>query len=538
MQSPRTEAVRPSPTVRSTPRPSQSAGEDRVATPRQPIAPATPSAQPVKPTLPDRAAPTRPTRPSKIVTVSPRGTPTIKPSTPTSEPPTSTPPSVGPDRTPRGDGVQPDRQPAVRPTRPSTPATNTPTPDRGGGASGGITPPPKVPTPSAGPRTVNITPDRVVRTTPIKPRVDSPEPSTGGNGGGRGNTTTPVRPRLDGPARGLATPSGSNPIGPSARDDGPGIRTAGIKSGGRVREWTTRFSDIDNAEPDHGPHITNNYYTYNSYINNYSGSGWCGPSGWDHCWDPCDRWRRPSWCWPRRHWWDCGPGWSFSFSWSSGSFWSYGSSWSYGSTFWVGYGYDDCWRPWRSRLVYTTPYCPTVVTYAAPVVIVNPAPSFGWTTLVDDVCEPATIVRYTPSPRVIEVDVPRFEPTTYSSDELAGLMSWDDTPATIIGQLQFASYDQRPELASRYLGRVPAGGWDAGFEAEKIVDGRRELWFRGLELNARGDRPLIVVRPQGEPRRLYAGQRVRVTGRLAELVVDDPFERAGRLVLEDGSIKD
>lgn len=457
-------------------------------------------------------------------------------------------------------------QPGVRPTRPTPaqPGPSGPAPDRDAGSPGGGSPPPKAPTPNAGPRTVNITPDRAVRTTPVRPRVDSPDQapgnSAGGNGGSasggsgsggghagpsrtgngtRGLTSVPVRPRADGPARGLTTPSGANPNspGPRSRGDGPGIRTAGVASGGHVREWTTRFSDIDNAQPDQGASVTNNYYNnnyYNTYYynNHSSGSGW---NSWDHCWDPCDswRWRRPSWCWPRRSSWDCGPGWSFTFGWSSGSYWSYGSS------FWIGFGYDDdCWRPWRSRVVYTTPYCPTVVTYAAPVVVVNPAPSFGWTTLVDEVCEPATIVRYVPTPRLVEVDVPEFEPTIYRSDELAGLMSWEDTPATIVGQLQFVSYDQRPELASRFLGRAPAGGWDAGFEAEKVVDGRRELWFRGLELNARGERALIVVRPQGEPRRLFAGQRVRVTGRLAEIVVDDPFERAGRLVLEDGSVKE
>ena len=54
---------------------------------------------------------------------------------------------------------------------------------------------------------------------------------------------------------------------------------------------------------------------------------------------------------------------------------------------------------------------------------------------------------------------------------------------------------------------------------------------------SKGQRILIVVRPKGTTSQLFAGQRVQITGRLAEICVDDPFEQAGRVTIEEGSIK-
>ncbi len=140
----------------------------------------------------------------------------------------------------------------------------------------------------------------------------------------------------------------------------------------------------------------------------------------------------------------------------------------------------------------------------------------------------------------VAVDVPSFHPTVYRSDELAGVLDWKDTPRALVSSVASAPLDLREQRAADYLGKVPAGGWEATFEREHVSGDRRELWFRSVEPSTVGEHALIILRPRegGEALpALSSADRVLVTGRLAEICVDDPFEQAGKLTLEDGSIK-
>jgi hypothetical protein len=97
--------------------------------------------------------------------------------------------------------------------------------------------------------------------------------------------------------------------------------------------------------------------------------------------------------------------------------------------------------------------------------------------------------------------------------------------------------DQRPDEAARFLGRMPAGGWAADFEATAVVDGRELLLFRGREDNGFGGHPLIALELKAPGTLPQLGQRVMVTGRLAEICVDDPSEPAGRLLLDGATFR-
>lgn len=129
------------------------------------------------------------------------------------------------------------------------------------------------------------------------------------------------------------------------------------------------------------------------------------------------------------------------------------------------------------------------------------------------------------------------QPTVYTSAELAGILDWADTPATIVFALSSAGSDQRPDEAARFLGRVPAGGWAADYEGTAVQDGRERMMFRGVEENAAGLRPLIALEPKAPGATPEIGQRVMVTGRLAEICVDDPAEPAGRLLLDEATFR-
>ncbi len=256
------------------------------------------------------------------------------------------------------------------------------------------------------------------------------------------------------------------------------------------------------------------------------------------------------------NWWGndgrCHSHWSFNFY--------FGSSWYWGSPYYSGYYtpyyttyytpyyrpyYTSYYSPYRS---YTTTYISSswyggsaVTTYST--VDYSPFPQYEWVGLLDTGNESTTVV-YRPlgetvpaGPRIVEVQPPAFQPTVYRSTELAGVLGWNDTPEAIVGALASSTLESRAGVAGQFLGRVPAGGWDVGFEADKVQDGVRELWFRSLNVNSRGQRTLIVVRPRGTTSQLFAGQRVQITGRLAEICVDDPFEQAGRVTIEEGSIK-
>ncbi len=239
---------------------------------------------------------------------------------------------------------------------------------------------------------------------------------------------------------------------------------------------------------------------------------------WDDCWSPRHRW---GWGlgWGR----SCWSGWSFSFNWYSPVIYSY-------------------------PVYYSTPvYCPPVTyttttwygssTVTTTTTYYDPSPRLELVDFCDAVATSSTTIVYAPSERVVEVNLPAYQPTVYRSDELAGVLGWNDTPDAVIGSVMSVSPSDRATASANFLGRVPAGGWDVGFEADKVVDGERQLWFRSLTPGPRGQRVLIVMVPRTSVPTLYAGQRVQITGRLAEICVDDPYEQAGRVTLDDGSVK-
>ena len=193
--------------------------------------------------------------------------------------------------------------------------------------------------------------------------------------------------------------------------------------------------------------------------------------------------------------------------------------------------------PWRSTVSYTsvTSSMWSGSTVTTTTTTYNPLPSYEIVDFCDAVASTEPIVYSTP--RVVEVSTPAFEPTIYRSEALAGVLGWGDTPEAIVGAVGAVSPNTRSTTAGEFLGRVPAGGWDVGFEDERVVNGERQLWFRALNPNSRGQRVLIVLRPKSAYPKLYAGQRVMITGRLEEICVDDPFEQAGRLTLAEGSIR-
>lgn len=220
--------------------------------------------------------------------------------------------------------------------------------------------------------------------------------------------------------------------------------------------------------------------------------------------------------------------------------------------------YDEfAWHPrhgWSLSFSfgYASPvYCSSWTTvsygYATRTVIVDPVPQYEWITLADEACAPHTTVVYrsaaapvvvaSSAPTVVNVPVQAFQPTLFQSEAMAGVMSWTDTPSIIVRSMLQETPAKRSDVAANYLGKVPAGGWDVGFEQERVVSGVHELWFRGLEMDNLGRRALIVLRPKGEVPHLYPGQRMTVTGRLSGLCVDDPMEPLGTLILDEGSIK-
>ncbi len=132
------------------------------------------------------------------------------------------------------------------------------------------------------------------------------------------------------------------------------------------------------------------------------------------------------------------------------------------------------------------------------------------------------------------------QPTIYRTDAMAGVMTWNTTPETIVIEVVSSLGKDREKAAAKHLGRVPAGGWPVRFQnARPVGNGLTEYIFRGLRQDSQGNFVLIIVRPQpGAPvPKLFERQRATVTGRLAEICVDDSVEQAGILVLEDASIK-
>jgi hypothetical protein len=310
----------------------------------------------------------------------------------------------------------------------------------------------------------------------------------------------------------------------------------------RVSDRISRFSVVNAAAPASSGSCGTGYGWNNDhddywdgyrdgYRRGYRHGYWDGR--WDDCWYPRRRHGWGGWSW----WNGCSSGWSISIGFGSGY---YGGGW---------------WRSgWCSTPVY---YAPVYTTYIVPsyssVVTYTSTDWFGSTTVsttyysntprcdVVDFCDaivaPTTIVYAAPTERVVNVDLPDFQPTVYQSDELAGVLGWSDTPEAVVGTVGSASATERPQAASQFLGRVPAGGWDVGYEGDRVEDGRRVLLFRGLTPNPRGQRVLIVMEPKGPVQSLYAGQRMQITGRVSAICVDDPFEQGGIITLAEGLVK-
>ncbi len=248
--------------------------------------------------------------------------------------------------------------------------------------------------------------------------------------------------------------------------------------------------------------------------------------------------------------------WSFNFYFGPSWYWGAPCYTPYYTTYYRPF-YTSCYRPrWALEPAWYSPYRSYTTTYLSSswyggstvttlaVADCSPIPRYEWVDVCDTICEPAPVVyRQLPQAdvilpaRIVQVQPPAFQPTVYQSTELAGVLGWNDTPEAILGAVASSTAESRPGVAGQYLGRVPAGGWDVGFEADKVENGVRELWFRSLSVNTRGQRALIVVHPKGITSQFFAGQRMQITGRLAEICVDDPFEQAGRMTIEEGSIK-
>lgn len=235
---------------------------------------------------------------------------------------------------------------------------------------------------------------------------------------------------------------------------------------------------------------------------------------WDDCWSPRSRW---GFGWGS----SCWSGWSFSFSWGSPVIYSY-PVYYYTPVYYSPVTYTTTW--YGTGSVTTTTYY-------------DSSPRHDLVDFCDAVTTSTTTIVYAPSERVVDVNVPTYQPTVYRSDELAGVLGWNDTPDAVVGTVMNASLSDRAAASANFLGRVPAGGWEVGFEADKVVNGERQLWFRSLNPGPRGQRVLIVMAPGTSVPTLYQGQRVHITGRVAEICVDDPFEQAGRVTLADGSVK-
>lgn len=386
---------------------------------------------------------------------------------------------------------------------------------------------PAVPTKAPGTIPTTAAPTKIPTTnvkgtTPIKP-----SPSTGlvkpaVVGGALASTAIATRvsdatPRFSGVTRATPMSDSASPFDATGRGRGGSGHGSGGQGSGN---WNGNHHD----HHDHDGH----------------GHGWGG----DH----------------HNNWWGndgrCHSHWSFNFY--------FGSAWYWGTPYYSAY-YAPYYTPYYPTY-YTPYYRPYYTTYYSPyrsytttyissswyggsavttyqTVDYSPFPQYDWVGTFDAGNEATTVV-YRPlveaapaGPRIVQVQPPAFQPTVYRSTELAGVMGWSDTPEAIVGSLASSTVESRAGVAGQFLGRVPAGGWDVGFEADKVQDGVRELWFRSLVPNSRGQRVLIVVRPKGTTSQLFAGQRVQITGRLAEICVDDPFEQAGRVTLEDGSIK-
>lgn len=128
-------------------------------------------------------------------------------------------------------------------------------------------------------------------------------------------------------------------------------------------------------------------------------------------------------------------------------------------------------------------------------------------------------------------------PTVYRSDALTGVLNFGDTPSRIVSAVRLAAWNAQGARANDFLGRVPAGAWDVVYEGERATDSGREMFFRATDADALGRRVQVVVRVTGTADVFNFGDAAQVTGRLAEICVDDPNETGGRLVLEDGAVR-
>jgi hypothetical protein len=284
----------------------------------------------------------------------------------------------------------------------------------------------------------------------------------------------------------------------------------------------------------------------------YSNSTWSGAAYWGSSWNGSywpgysySYWRPACGTWSGYYApYACSyPGWGVSFGYWGGSWgiWgSWGSSWC-----WPSYSYSWCgsWWPYRYYGYYRPSYYYCSRPYATYYTWYDPLPCTE--VYVVPTYQPSSVVSsYASAPAAaqtyIEVDVPQYRPTVYRTDELAGVLDWRDSPEVIVGAVATAPADKKDAVAAEFLGKVPAGGWPATFEREIGTGDERELWLRGVEKRPSGDQPLIVVRLKPGapvPDGLERGQRLLATGRLAEICVDDPYELAGKLTLEDASVR-
>lgn len=514
---------------------------------------ATPPARP----QPARSQPApRDVRPAPSKAPSAEPTPRIRSQVPAAPSPGSLPkaqpasPSAQPKEAPK---AAPPAPRAV-PTRPSEPPTKQAEPPR-------RNPPAQVkpaPAPSAKPANPGRG-DQPTRIAPgsdgrkvvdVKPRVTPRDGVPAAPGGSvkppSGTGATPVRP---------ANPNGGfKPVAPAPRDDlrgrdRPGgsnfVPAAPAETTRRVSDRADRFSHVNNAAPvdrafrnDHRGGGWSDRHDHNDYWDGYRDgyrrgyrNGW-RDGFWDDCWAPS--WRRHSY-FALGFSSGCYSGWSFSIGWGS----------PYYGCYTPAYYYPPSWYYYRPVVSYSTVSTTSWDgSTSVTTTYYNSAPRLEVVDFCDEICAPTTIV-YQPvtrtvvagGPHVVNVDLPDFQPTVYRSNELAGILGWNDTPETVAAAVGSAGAAERPDAAAQFLGRIPAGAWDVGYEGERIVAGQRELLFRGLAPNGRGQRVQIVLIPKAATPTLYPGQRVQVTGRLAEICIDDPFEQAGRITLADGAVR-
>jgi hypothetical protein len=122
--------------------------------------------------------------------------------------------------------------------------------------------------------------------------------------------------------------------------------------------------------------------------------------------------------------------------------------------------------------------------------------------------------------------------TVYRTDARLGQMEWAAVPSSIVEAVAGVGPEFRAPAASRFLGRVPAGAWQVTFESQEREGGVVIAQCRGVTASQLGH-PTIHLILESELTGVRPGDLLAVSGRLAEVTIDDAGHPAGRLVLDE-----